>query len=809
MTVKSNFNVNHATVRSAPQKMLGIYKPQHLLETMAKGMNIMGKEMKFLGIEIKTMVKKMKTQSHRMIFLCLFSLILLGTLGGMSALSSQTSSQLTSQNQSAISTNDISTNDVSTESTYGISSEVIQSSSQLIDWGSLIPLSPQIFTSGDDLQNFTSPESGDGSSWESPLILENYILEQNSTVAGLNFHNFSQYLVIKNCVFRDLYPGYREDSYSILLNNSQNIKIELNYFYAFSGSYSNAIRLEHSSNINITNNHIMTYYYGIVAFNSRDFSISNNQMWNQKYEHLRFRHVHNISIDNNEIISQSIPYQEVEGINGWNVSQCLISNNQFKEDVDALDFYSSQNITFIDNVLPYLSFYIVAEINITQNEINGGISLRFCINTTISSNTIEDATNAIGSTNSHNILIEKNTFRYISGYMFDIYYYEDEPHDYEPIWFDIPANSRQLITQNTFFMHGRGIMKENSPMVQIRFNFVFFHTGHYIFMAFSMICGGYFLYTLFIQRKKIKQLVILQKTLQNSESLDGLDGLDGLEGLKGLDLMQKHEQNLTHLVSFQILFVIGLFFSITYFESFYTGNFLRTILELMLPGNYYSDLPLRSFLVSCELLILSIFLGRILLQKLRKIRVIPPILQDTDTNTTTNTNSNSTTNTNSNSTTNTNSNSTTNTNSNSTTNATVDTTFSLNKSEKILLGSCLGIELLLEFLILRLVYFGAYEAMLLVLGAMFTLGFIVNLVGKINNRAQKVWIVIGLLGTVLISAYLIVRRSMNPNIVWSSNPDEVEWTQKILFWSFFILGGIGWAGTYLRDEELSFQQGDH
>ncbi len=758
--------------------MLGIYKPQHLLETMGQ---------------------RIKIQSHRMIFFCLFSLILLGTLGGMSALSSQTSSQsstqtssqsstqILSQNQSAIPTNDIYTNDVSTESTYGIPSEGIQSSSQLIDWGSLIPLSPQTFSSGEDLQNYTSPESGDGSSWESPLILENYLVEQNSTVAGLNFHNFSQYLVIKNCLFRDLYPGYRDDSYSILLNNSQNIKIELNYFYAFSGSDSNAIRLEHSSNINITNNLIMTYYYGIVAFNSRDFSISNNQLINQKYEHIKLRHVQGISIDNNEIISQSIPYQEVEGIVAWNVSQCLIYSNQFKEDVDAIDFYSSQNITFIDNVLPYLHFYIVADINIAQNEIKGGISLQFCINTTISRNMIEDATNAIGSTNSHNILIEKNTFRYISGYIFDIYYYEDEPHYYEPIWFDIPTNSRQLITQNTFFMHGRGIMKENSPMVQIRFNFVFFHTGHYIFMAFSMICGGYYLYTLFIQRKKIKQLETLHKTfqetlqassdllspkpqtpdLEGSVSLDDSVSLEGSKGLKGLDLVQKHEQNLTHLVSFQILFVFGLFFSITYFESFYTGDFLRTILEMMLPGNYYSDLPLRSFLVSCELIILSIFLGRILLQKLRKIRTIPPILQDTDT------------------------------------------TFFLNKSEKILLGSCLGIGLLLEFLILRLVYFGAYEAMLLVLGSMFTLGFILNLVGKIKNRTQKVWIVIGLLGITLISAYLIIRRSMNPNIVWSSNPDEVEWTQKILFWSFFILGGIGWAGTYLRDEELSFQQGDH
>ena len=324
-------------------------------------------------------------------------------------------------------------------------------------------------------------------------------------------------------------------------------------------------------------------------------------------------------------------------------------------------------------------------------------------------------------------------------------------------------------------------------MVQIRFNFVFFHTGHYIFMAFSMICGGYYLYTLFVQRKKIKQLDILQKTLQDSESLVGLDGLEGLEGLKGLDLMQKHEQNVTHLVSFQILFVFGLFFSITCFESFYTGNFLRTILEMMLPGNYYSDIPLRSFLVSCELIILSIFLGRILLQKLQKIRIIPPILQDTDTNTTTNTNSTT----------------------NPTINTTTDTTFLLNKSEKILLGSILGIGLLLEFLILRLVYFGAYEAMLLVLGVMFTLGFIVNLVGKYKKRTQKVWIMIGLLGITLISAYLIVRRSMNPNIVWSNNPDEVEWTQKILFWSFFILGGIGWVGTYLRDEELSFQQEDH
>ncbi|MHA1618295.1 MAG: right-handed parallel beta-helix repeat-containing protein [Promethearchaeota archaeon] len=709
------------------------------------------------------MVKGMKAKSHRLVLLFLISLILLGTLGGISAISSQKSLQ----NQSI-------------ESINGISSEGNRPSSlssYSIDWNSLIPLSPQEFTSREDLQNYTSPDSGDGTSWESPLILDHYLVEQNSSVAGLRFTNFSQYLVIQNCVFRNLYSGFREDSYSILLNYSQNIKIESSYFTAYSGSHSNAFRLEHSNNINITDNNINFYNYGIVAHDSEDFTISNNHMYNNKYEHIRFRNVRSISIENNEIISQSISYKDVDGIYGWNVSQCMISNNQFKEDVYSLDFTSSQDITFIGNELPYLDFYIAAEINITQNEICGGISFLFGVNATISQNTIKYATNAIHARNTYNFLIEKNTFRYISGYVFELYYYDDESHDYEPIWFETPANSRQLITQNTIFMVGRGIMKETSAIVQFRFNFIFFHTGHYIFMVFSLICGGYYLYTLFIQRKKIKTLDNLQKTLQMTlqSPSDDLPHNPKSAALEGLDLMRKHEHNLTHIVSFQMLFVFGILFSFTYFESFYTGDFIRTVLELFLPENYYSDVPLRGFLVSWELLLLGFFLAKINLRKLQKIRIIPPILHNTG----------------------------------AVKEISMDTNFLLSKSEKILLGTCLGVGLIIEILILQLVYFGAYEAILIVLGIVFALGFIVNLIWRITKHTQKVWIVIGLLGFILISAYLIIRRSMNPNNVWSSNPDEVEWTQKTLFWSFFILGGIGWAGAYFRDEELSFQQGEN
>ncbi|WP_457919979.1 right-handed parallel beta-helix repeat-containing protein [Candidatus Lokiarchaeum ossiferum] len=681
-----------------------------------------------------------KTDSHQLILTFLLSIIFISTLSGLAA-----------------SFAEISFEDKGRRSNY-------VPLSQSIDWNNLIPLSSQSFSSKDDLQNYTSPESGDGTSWTSPLILENYIVEQNASVAGLNFTNFSEYLIIKNCAFRNLYPGYREESYSILFNRSQNIKIMSCYFNSYSGSDSNAVRLEYSSQINITDNYITAYYYGIIAVDSNDFFITHNEMWNQKYEHIQFRNVHNIILENNNLIHTYISSNfGVEAITGWNVSQCFLKSNEVSAEYTEIEFYSSQDISFVQNILPRLKFYITNNINLTENDIDGGISFLFGINSTILDNIIRDSNTGIKFLNSYNFLIEGNTFRFISEYIFDIYYLEEEDdHDYEPIWFDNPNFHEEVIKGNTIILIGRGIFKENLSNIQFQGNFIFFHVGHYFFLVFSLVSGGIFIKFLIIQRKKKQKLKFLNLNLQKNRNHTIED--EEIPGAKAITLMQKHESNITQIVSFQFLILFGLFFSFVYSELFYNGQLVRIMLGLFLNNEYYSDVPLRHFLVNLEILIIGIVLTSFFYRKLRKLQQTPPILQDSPMN--------------------------------------------LHTKEKQVIWVGMGGLLVIEILMLLLVYFGSYERILLILGMIFTLLFLWNLLLKIYKKDQKIWFVIGILGIGLIIAYCIIRKLIDPNIIRSSHPDEVEFTRKFVFWSFLILGGFGWLGALFHDDELDTSTGE-
>ena len=689
---------------------------------------------------MKSMSHEVKNPFRQIGLFCLLSIILISTLSGLA----------TSFAENSMEDKDRGSNYV----------PMFQS----FDWNNLSPLSPQTFTSIDDLQNYTSPESGDGTSWASPLILENYLVEQNASIAGLNFTYFSDYLIIKNCAFRNLYPGYRQESYSILLNNSQNIKIMSCYFNGFSGSDSIAIHLEFSSNINITNNHITTYYYGIVALDSKDFYISQNEMWNQKYEHIQFRNVQLLILDSNRLVYTFISsYDGAPAINGWNVSQCDILNNEIIPEKNGIELYSSQDISFVHNNLPRLKFYITNNINLKQNDIDGGISFIYGSNSTIFDNMIRNSGNGINFRNFYHFLIEGNSFHFISEYIFDINYFEEEDdHGYEPIWFDIPNFHEEIIKNNTFFLFGRGIFKENLSNIQFQGNFIFFPLGYYLFLVLSLISGIMFIKFLIIQRKKKQKLKFLNLNLQKNQ--DHTIGDGEIPGAKALTLMQKHESNITQIVSFQFLILFGLFFSFVYSELFYNGQFVRTVLGLFLNSEYYSDVPLRHFLVNLEILIIGLVLTSFLYRKLRKLQQTPPILQDSPMN--------------------------------------------LHTKEKQVIWVGMGGLLVIEILMLLFVYFGSYEAILLILGMIFTLLFLWNLILKIYKKDQKIWFVIGILGIGLLTAYFIIRGLIDPNIVRSSHPDEVEFTRKFLFWSFLILGGFGWLGALFHDDELDTSTGE-
>ncbi|MHA1857340.1 MAG: right-handed parallel beta-helix repeat-containing protein [Promethearchaeota archaeon] len=619
----------------------------------------------------------------------------------------------------------------------------------------LTAMQPQIISNETQLAALAS--NGDGQSWETAYIIENWKIEQNISNYGIFMANISQYVIFRNIYINN--NNLVNESSSLLLENVENLRVENCYFRTYPGGFSWGIKIEDSNAITLQDVYVSYYSYGIYMNNSFNCLINESRFENQIYSQLSFKDCQKISILNNQI---SCPYTYkdvgiIHALDSWNVSECEIIGNSITSENQDIFLWETNNIKFSKNKLPNTAFYEVCNLEMIDNELFGGLDIGSARNVSIVQNLFHESDYGITGRNMYNFIIEQNTFQDISGEIFHFRYFSLESYTSNKFWLEIPHNTTEIIKRNIIFVIGPGLWRDLPSNIITSGNIIIPHLGLLILLIVSLYCLLSILYGFFINRKKvafIQQLSSQLKKLPNHEnSFPG----------NNFKLLAETEKNKFQQISILIITLWGLFTSFVFSENYYIGKSVASFLNLFTGKNYRSDFALLTLLSIVEFIIFGFLLCSFTYRRFNKINRTPKVLPPMH--------------------------------------------HKLTKIEKFMSINLAVMLILLIILTVSAVYRGNYPAVALIFGILSTVLFIFNLVFKIVKKTHYLAIELLLLGIILIVGYLIIVASIDPSIISMKPPSEVYATGNLISWGFIISGCIAALRTYLIIDSFKMEQG--
>lgn len=614
-------------------------------------------------------------------------------------------------------------------------------------------LEPHIFSNNSQIAAFVT--EGDGLSWDSAYIIEDYTIEQNSSLFGLAFLNTSAYVIVRNVNFYNRYPGV--GSASLLVDRVENLRIEDCNFRAYSRIPNSGIFMNMSTNIFMEELSFYDYEYGLKIEASSNCQVNNSDFFDQRYAQIKLKDCYDIKIHNSSF--RFLHYQEysssVQAIDAWNVSNFEVKTNSFDIKNQYLFIWQSENITIDNNELPNIAFYEVKNLYFANNVISKGLEINSVRNSTISENTFQDGDFAIEGNNCYNFIIEQNRFQAIAGEIFHFRYYSVAPYTQDPYWLEIPTNTIELITGNIIIVRGPGLWRNLPSTIQVSANYVIPQFGYFILAVVTLFCfvsifRGYFIY-----RKKEKSILHLINQFENQTQLSSMKS--------NLDLLNRIERMKYTQTIITILLLCGIYGGFLYSELYSVGNYTARILYIFTKTNYEADLSLMSVLIHTIALFIGLLLCYFTLTSFQKRNRNPKILPPVS--------------------------------------------YKLSRKEMLLLFGLAILVLTTLLLSIYCIYIGNYPAIALNTGIIAIGAFSLNLILKVTHRAQILWIELIFLGITLILGYIFILRSIDLSLVSRNPPQEVFATYPLLFWSLGITGAIAALRNLFTNEEKDFTQG--
>jgi len=211
----------------------------------------------------------------------------------------------------------------------------------------LIENHPSIsFNNSTDIDNFFSGNM-DGLSWETPYLLQNLIISENSQGFGIEIKNSNKYLLIKNCSILNKNIG-------ISLKNSSHIKIaNCNIYYNYQG-----IEISDSGNLSILDNSISNCNgSGIEIKQSNNITITQNNIFRNKINGIHMR----LGSNNNTISYNNISFNYLFGIYIVESSFNQINNNLLNKNI-SMNMKISENQNSVNNNENNYSLYYLFDI---------------------------------------------------------------------------------------------------------------------------------------------------------------------------------------------------------------------------------------------------------------------------------------------------------------------------------------------------------------------------------------------------------------------------------------------------------------
>ena len=630
-------------------------------------------------------------------------------------------------------------------------------------------LNPQIIWNESQLADVAS--AGDGESWETAFIIENWRIEQNITDFGLAIKNITQYVIIRNVYFSNLYSGY--ESSSLLIENVENLRVVDCNFRAYTRKNSpQGIRIESSKAITIQDVDIYDYDIGISLNNSFNCLINGSGFRNQKWMQLDLNDCRNISIENNRMAClNNEDSRIIYAINSRNISEFDIIGN----DIDLLNqgifLWESENISFLANQLPNTMLYEVCNLEIIGNEISKGLHINSARNVSIMQNTFQEENFQEGYTgitglNMYQFIIEQNTFRDIKGAVFHFRYFSVAPYTTNEFWLETPTNTTEVIKGNTVFMAGSGLWRNLPPNIKTTRNLIIPHIGFLIVGIVLLYCLLSLLYGFFINKKKGVHIRRLAQQLQQQtqQQTQKQTQQDSLPHMNNFSLLVQTETMKFKQTSTLVLTLCGIYASLIYSEIYLNGFSAGSFLHFFLGSYYNTDYQLRTLLDTLFFIFAGIWLCYFTYQKFHKINRTPKILPSKR--------------------------------------------YIITRNEKIVGAGVAGTLIMLIITTICLVYCVNLISIALLIGILSGAFFILNVVLKLARKTESLWFELPLLGFIFIAGYSLIIASIDPSLISMSPLPEEYSTKNLLVWGFIIVGCIAELRLYLNVYDDKMKQGD-
>lgn len=624
--------------------------------------------------------------------------------------------------------------------------EVIPTSGS-VDWSNLTYVDPQIVANESQLMALAT--AGDGLSWETAYIIGNIKIEQNTTDYGLVFANLSSYVIIRDSVFYNFLPGYSGEINSLLIYNSQHIRIESCFLKAVTASNSVGIKIENSSDISLVDIKVTDYYLGIYMDESHNCTIMDSIFRGSYDEHILLEDSNSLSILNNRMINthSDTNYRVVGAIYGSNITACLISGNDMNSEDQDISIWFAKDIIMAENQLPALSLHYLDNFTLEDNEINGRFWITMALNLTIERNTIQGSQFGIDAIDLYDFRIGENTFKRIWDEIFH-FSYSTGAISAEG-WVRPTGETQELIEHNYIFLVKGELYEQLPSNIMFSGNIIVPHAGFFLFVITSLGCLALYLNSFILYRKKQTQFKFLIQKLPEK-------GKDH-PALASINMLVKTESVRFRQTSFRLLVLLGVFSAFALSEIYYGGRVLDTILEWFVGDSFHTELKLRAFLTAVELGILGVILLRTTKRKLKLINRMPKVMQNFEIH--------------------------------------------ISTFDKRIITGLISVLAILEGIMFSVMLRGNSLVLVLVLGIFALLGFLFNLIMKIIKKVDHLDFEFLVMGLIFIFGYIL---TLNPENFEIRSPPII--TQSILSWVFILVGGIGWFRAFVGSEEIDFAE---
>ncbi len=517
-------------------------------------------------------------------------------------------------------------------------------------------IAPQLFVSNDQIASMAS--SGDGLSWDTAYILENYVIEQNSTYYGFGFINTTAHVLLNNCKFYNYIPGlvynpalnysnFQDNVSSVYIEHANYIRIQKCNFRATSERNIRGIYANSSQDLHFVDLDIQGFTTGILIENSELCDISNSSFTDQWNDHILIKNSIDIKCQDNYVNRGSPTFDKAQAVRMTHVSDVLCHNNVFQ--FHEVFFWDCTNFSLMGNLLLSPSFYEITFLNIESNEILDGLSVESARNITLLNNDIKGGDFGFRGSNIYDSLIAGNKFRDISGFIFEIQYYSLKPYTQDPFWLNPPMVSVEKVEHNIIYLAGSGVW-ESIPANWVVANNLIVPQFGFLVAGCVMLIGVFSLgkavqiykkkrrsiqqyssrFNQYIQVSQVSQKDSGEKE-KKMEKLAKMKNLDQTDVqsisiqpfIKNLEGLLKMEHSKIQLTMNVVLFAMGLFIIYASKEILTNGNRISSIMALFTDTNYQNDFSLIYLMVNFELVILSLF-GGIFLLRIIKNRNFPP-----------------------------------------------------------------------------------------------------------------------------------------------------------------------------------------